>query len=418
MRPFALRRSDMLPSTVERPQASGRAESSVSSVCWLLALLTVAPLTATTLSHGPSSEVASENQPEFLEKYRLRLHNSANGLIEASRDRGATWTVLGHILSPVTTVNRSGFTASRWAQDSAIAATAVNAIHVKVTNNPQSGAGVVFSFVPVEQGVTFKGGAAQTQLSSAARTNIPGGTVLFGGGWAPFINSPVFVERAGNLERLAPEFSPKDSDVFVVVVQRPAKYPVEMTIENRFGGLITIRYSGEEPRVIGQVLRPVLGVGRFEGSFFAAVGRIRANHPGVIDVSTSPYHEHGGFQIIPANHAMSPEMTYARRHTQWMVVGPLNGLDPSWEGTAPLYSYFLQPSYDPKGFFTENWPESLLSRFRVEVKLKDGDPWQRMVEYAVDPKAPLPEEAFTALKDVKALRIVFPFPLEFLNEGR
>src|SRR5690606_29025231 len=87
---------------------------------------------------------------------------------------------------------------------------------------------------------------------------------------------------------LPAHYVPQIGDVWTIPIMRPLRYPRQITFENRFGGFIWLQFRGEEPRVIGQVLRPVEGVGRFVGSYFAGVGRIRANHNGVIDISTSP----------------------------------------------------------------------------------------------------------------------------------
>jgi len=90
------------------------------------------------------------------------------------------------------------------------------------------------------------------------------------------------------------------------------KYPSEIEFENRFGGFVTLKYPNGESKVVAQVLKPVEGVGRFGGSLYGNTGRIRANHTGVICIITSPHGQVGGFQILPDNHGMSPEMFNAR----------------------------------------------------------------------------------------------------------
>jgi len=364
----------------------------------------------TSAEHGPSPEVRVENNPELIEMYRLRVENRVGGEIAVSRDGGTSWSRLGQVTAPTHSVNTAGFTASRWAIAGRVCATSVNAIHIKVRNDAVTGKGVVFSIVPAEQGTTFTAGAARTSPGAVIYTDIPGGTGIFGR-WTPFVNGRVLVQRDGAVSSLTEDYVPRIGDTLIFPVERVKRLPKAIEFENRFGGLIRILYP-DESRIIGEVLRPVLGIGRFEGSVFADVGRIRANHPGVLDISTSPYGEMGGFQIVPANHAMSPETTYVRRYTQWMVVGPVNATDPSWEGTAPLFAYFLQPRYQPDDLFAEDWAERLLSRFRVEVRIKGGE-WQRMPALSVDPdmKKPLPESAFVALQDVTHIRIVFPDPL-------
>ncbi|HIE52676.1 MAG TPA: hypothetical protein EYP85_13045 [Armatimonadetes bacterium] len=371
---------------------------------WLLVVSSTA-VGATTLERGPSPEVEAENQPEFVELYRLRLVNVRGGEIAVSTNGGGDWQVLGRVLVPTERVDRRGFTASKWAPIGTVCATAVNALHLKADHNERDDRGVVFSLVPQEAGrPDYRSGANPT---ASIYTDIPAGTGIFGGGWAPFVGNPIFLEREEGLEALPRGYVPRRGDALVILVQRPAKYPCEIVFENRFGGLITLRYSDLQQKVIGQVLRPVLGIGRFAGTRFAAKGRLRANHPGVIDISTSPVGQVGGFQIVPANHAMSPETWYVRQYTQWLVVGPLNALDPSWEGVAPLFSYFLQPRYAPDDLRSLG---RLVRRVQVQVKLRGQEGWQLMPQRVApaDPNAPLPEEAYTALKEVTHIRILLP----------
>ena len=138
------------------------------------------------------------------------------------------------------------------------------------------------------------------------------------------------------------------------------------------------------------------------------MGRLRANHNGVIDISTSPHGKIGSFQIVPADHAMSPETHYIRELTQWMVIGPVSALDRSWEGVAPLYSDFLRPRYD-EADWNSDVMEGLLGRFRFEVKMRGKTEWEAMPSLWMNPNSALPQWAGTALKDVTHLRIVFPF---------
>jgi hypothetical protein len=195
----------------------------------------------------------------------------------------------------------------------------------------------------------------------------------------------------------------------VIQIRQPKRFPREIIFENRFGGLITISYRGEAPRPIGQVLRPVVGVGRFVGSYFSEEGRLRANHNGVIDISTSPRGVVGSFQIVPANHAQSPETHYVREQTQWMVVGPISALDPSWEGTAPLYSQFLRPRFDVNDINNPDTIEGLAGRFYFDVLKQGKTEFEPMPRFWLLPNKPLPSWANIALRDVQKIRIVFPF---------
>ena len=378
--------------------------------------LAAAKVPAVTLEHGPSPEIAPEVEVERVEIARLRVQNDVNGLIEGSFDGGQSWRTIGHVVKPTKQVNANAYVASSFIPNGTVAATAVNAIHIKPRMNRDGKRGIIWSLSPK---ASDQAGAASLQSEVApgasAYTDIPGGTGIFGGPFTPFVTNPVALDndRDNQLETLPENYIPKIGDTWVIRIERPRRYPRAITFENRFGGLITIEYYGEEPRAIGQVLRPVLGVGRFVGTYFAGVGRIRANHGGVIDISTSPVGLVGGFQIVPADHAMDPGTPYIQSGTQWMVVGPVSALDPSWEGVAPLYSAFLRPRNDPADFASPDTATTgLLGRFDIQVtrRRNNGDitDWQPVPEKWMREGTELPEAAKTALADVTQLRILFP----------
>jgi hypothetical protein len=363
----------------------------------------------------------AENQVEKIEIARLRIHNIKQGVIEGSRDNGQTWQPIGHVAQPTLKVNPRGFTASKYGPSGVVVATAVNAIHLKAGQNTKENRGIIWTLSPA--GNTAAGKVSlQSEVSpgSSVFTDISGGRGIFGGPYTPFVGNPIMLDndRNNQLSPLPDNYVPKLGDTWTILVQRPKKYPRAIVFENRFGGLITIDYRDEKPKPIGSVLRPVLGVGRFVGSYFAERGRLRANHQGVIDIATAPPETTGtvgrvgSFQIVPANHAMSPETHYVRELTQWMVVGPVSALDPSWEGTAPLFSQYLRPRYDPADV-SGDWVEDLAGRFYFDCKLRQKNgtisDWRPLPYFYIDPNKPLPNWAGTALANMTHLRIVFPF---------
>ncbi len=357
-------------------------------------------------ARGPSPEIAAEANATRVEYRRIRVENREGGAVAVSSDQGDTWQQVGKVLVPATGVNELGYTASKWVADGTVAASAVNAIHVTVRHNTEKDRGVTFSIIPRLASIA---GAAGRATSTAIATDIPPGTAIFGS-LAPMIGNPVHVEREGGLQLIPPDHIPAEGDVFVIVAERPVEAPSAAVFENKFGGLIYLEYLDGERRPVGTVLRPVLGVGRFPGTAYADVGRIRANHAGVIDVSTSPNGEVGGFQIVPKGHANSPEVYYIRTETQWMVIGPVNALDPSWEGVAPFFSGFLGPYASPEDLEAEDWLARYLGRARVDVRGKAGE-WERMPSLSLDVDAALPSWARDALKEITHIRIHFPIRL-------
>lgn len=341
-------------------------------------------------------------------EFQIVIENAKDGRIFIRED-GQTREI-GKVLVPCGALNDNGFTASMWGQDSAVTATAVNALHIKVTNNPATGRGVIFSVLPREF-LNVQPEDYQSYLSrnTSIFTDIPAGTAVFGGAHAPLVGSSLRFERGGNPPSPLPaDYIPQEDDRLLIGVRRLADIDY-IQFDNSFGGYITVKRIGQEPEVIGQVLKPVAGVGRFEGSAYARVGRIRASHPGVLCISTSPTGEIGGFQIIPREHAMSPEMTLARTLTQWMVVGPIDGRDPSWEGLPPLFNGELFPSYipvlgDAPDYAGISALNRLLSRFYVAGTMRGSEEW-----------GPLPSvtgRVDDALVHLGAIRIYFPLPVE------
>lgn len=347
----------------------------------LVALATVLMASAAIADRQPSPEVAAMNDERGAELFRIRVENREGGEIAVSRDGGTSWVRIGSVTLPATGVNPLGYTASKWADDGSVAASAVNAVHVKVATALETGRGIILSIVPAGQIV----GAAREGLTSIA-TDIPPGSGIFGGGLAPYVNSPVLLDSDGEPSRISPDYVPSVGDLLVITVTEPEPRLEWIEFENRFGGLITVRFVGGEESIVGAVLRPVIGIGRFDGTRDAAPGRIRANHPGVLDISTSPLGMTGGFQIVPSGHAGSPETGYIRTGTQWMVVGPVKVTDASWEGIAPLFGGYLRPDYRPDDLLHDDWMRRLLSRSQVQVRFDGGD-WEQMPRIAIDPAA-------------------------------
>jgi len=362
-------------------------------------------------SRGTSEAIAPENNPLMVEMYRIKIPNIKGGTIEVSEDKGSSWKKIGNVLFPAQAVSDQGYTASMWVSDGDIAAVAVNAIHIKTDFNNNDDRGVIFSIVPKE--ISRGSPTSEMDYGTSIHTNIKAGKDIFGGGYSPFVGNRVSViDTKESVSLIKTGYVPKAGDTLLIIVERPSKYPKEIIFENRFGGLIMIKYIDGDERYIGQVLRPIEGVGRFLGTEYADVGRLRANHAGVICIATSPLGLIGGFQIIPAGHGMSKEMKTARTLTQWMVIGPVNALDPSFEGVAPFFKYFLQPKYNEDDIDQPDWKKRLLERFLVEVKYKDKDGWQMMPVYSMRLDKPLPKWANTAMEVITHIRILFPIYLE------
>ncbi|OGC24402.1 hypothetical protein A3J90_03480 [candidate division WOR-1 bacterium RIFOXYC2_FULL_37_10] len=343
------------------------------------------------------SNAKQTSNESFVEQFRIKIINTKNGEVSVSKNFGETFQVVGHVVYPAGKINPKGFTATQWIGSSEVAATSVNAIHVKVDDKKG-----IFSIVPKEFLSSIKNYKSYLNSNSSIYTDIPASKSIFGGGLAPFVGNEVYI----NGEKTTKEI--KDGDLIIIVVKKPVKWPESIVFENKFAGKIFVNYPDGKSNVVGEVLRPVQGVGRFEGSMYLNPGRIRANHPGVIDISTSTAGRVGGFQIIPAGHAQSPEMSYARIKTQWMVVSMPSVFDGTPEGKPPLFKYFLKPQYDYDDINAKDWENKFLSRFLVEVMIENTDKWQPMPVYGLIRGEELPDYADTFLKNVEKIKILFP----------
>ncbi|NQT29212.1 MAG: hypothetical protein HQ596_01440 [Candidatus Saganbacteria bacterium] len=390
-----------------KPQITNH-KTQIATLFLFFSLFLASTASATLLVRGMPLGLTKENHPEFIELYRIKIENQVGGTVEVSEDRGQSWQPVGKVLYPTHKVNKNGYQAAKWIGEGQVAATAVNAIHIKTGGADWEKS--IFSILPKEFLKPPKHYQSFLSPDSSIYTDIPAGKSIFGGGFAPFVGNQVMVSSAAQPVVVMPrDYEPKIGDTYYIIVERPVDYPKEIIFENRFGGRIYLNYYGGDQRVIGEVLFPVSGIGRFAGSKYVTAGRIRANHPGVIDISVSPYGSIGGFQIIPALHTL--DMRYVKSSTQWMVIGPTDVEDPSLEGIAPFFKYFIQPNYRPDDLYAKDWEARFLDRFLVEVIYEGDSTWEPMPVFEIDEfylSGKLPAWADKALDKVSHVRIFFP----------
>lgn len=386
----------------------------------IASLFTALPLWAETSGPVPAGLSALQKSFEKKEIARVRIHNLRGGLIEGSRDGGVNWETIGHVVLPVAKVNNNAYLAAKYAPVGAVAATAVNAIHLKAGDNLAQNRGIIWSMIPAADTAAGRvslqsevGGSANKALASnaavspdaALRTDIPGGTGLFGGLWTPFVGNQIWLDKEGVLSAITDGYVPAAGHVWQLIVEQPRRYPSTVTFENRKDGLVTIEYRGEEPKPIARVLRPVGGIGRFVGSYFSEVGRLRANHCGVIDLSTSVGGRVGSFQIVPEHHAREYGVPF--QIPQYLIISPLEGA-PELEGTPPLFFGYVRPRYEANDL---NKPllDGLLGRFSMEFKRTGDDRWLPAESWWMEQGAPLYPWMNSAIAGITHIRLRFPF---------
>ncbi len=348
---------------------------------------------------------AHEMPPTFpafaqVESHRIRIVNSLEGAIQISTDKGQTWHLIGRVTAPATQ-SLMGYSASGYAQPGTVAATAVHGLRIRVgdfdTPDP-----LLINILPKEFSQTPSLFGGHVSGLSGIYTNIPVGTSIFRE-LSPLVGSPVFRESGmGQSQSLLPlNYIPREGDVLQIAVRQPVNPLSEVFFDNRAGGNVRVTYADGTKNVITHVVKPVVGIGRYDGCSYTGVGAINTNHDGVITVSTAPVttsplfegtgeERRGGFQIQPAYHNAQGDGAGA---PSVLVIGSRKKPPaPEMEGTPPLFY----------GYFDLGWGmDQPKHSWRMEVQHREG-PWQPMP--TLIGSLPL------ALADVSALRLVRDSP--------
>lgn len=333
------------------------------------------------------SSAHANTLPSFL--YEIKIPMEPNEYVTVRTDSGMT-DVIGQVVALPKTTRWPSYSASAWGTQGEVCASAVNALHMLVSVEKEKGR--TLSIIPRETIAPAAGPGASVVISSKA------GTGIFGA-WAPPVGSKISVIKKGTdeLSPLSVNNLPQKGDTLVITVQK-AYHGYMAEIENRPGGRVTI-WSKKDYRIIGRVIRPLAGIGRFEGTLFQRTSALRANHCGVIDFSSSKRGTIGGFQIIPWDHALlSKEMQGSWEMTQWMIIGPRDGKS-MMGGTAPLFKDILVPGPSEGELLWDIW--STYGRRSLILARKNGGSWQKLPEVA--------GRNDYALKDITHLKIYFPF---------
>lgn len=240
---------------------------------------------------------------------------------------------IGRVLGFPTESRYPGFTASKHGGGAQIIASAANAHHIQI--DVEEGAGRTVSIIPMRTYVAASGGMDTSFIIEGE-----GGLGLWGE-WSPYVGNPVYAINAAGIP--VPFNDPRlleHAKAVEIRVFAPDDGIEYFEIENRLQGRAWYHtpYGDHDFAV---VLQPVKSTGRFEGTVFEGRGMVRANHPGVVCISTSDRGHVGGFQIVPRNHTFSAELQKTRRMSQYIV---LRGVE--WEdltGQPPFFRGTVRP---------------------------------------------------------------------------
>jgi hypothetical protein len=225
-----------------------------------------------------------------------------------------------------------GFTASKYGLGGQVIATAANAHHIQIS--VEDGAGRTISLIPSQ---TF---AVAPGYGTSFIVEGVGGSGLWGQ-YAPYVSSPVYIINKAGMPVLFNSFQLFQFATAVEIrVYRPEDDIEYIEIENREGGSAWY-HDDKGDHQFAIVESGVTGTGRFEGTLYQGLGRVRANHPGVICISTCRKSEIGGFQIVPLSHTYSRELQRTRRMSQYIV---LRGVDfEDLTGRPPFFRGSIRP---------------------------------------------------------------------------
>ena len=303
--------------------------------------------------HIGESSVYRDEDPERL-MFTIHIPMEVRAQAQLIFPDGSTKDV-GRVLAFPSRSRHPGFTASKYGIGGQVIASASNAHHVQIS--VEDGSGRTMSIVP---SVTFAN--APGYDTSFVIEGI-GGEGLWGE-YSPFVGSPVYILNQIGMPVLFNNIQLYQyATAMQVRVYRPEREIEYFEIENIEFGRAWF-HDGVEDHQFAIVESPVSGTGRFEGTLYQGRGLVRANHPGVICISTSEKREIGGFQIIPLGHTYSSEMQRMRRMHQYIVLRGVNFEDLT--GQPPFFRGYVRPG--------DLSSEILTGRVKCKI---DGE-WQDM----------------------------------------
>jgi hypothetical protein len=325
----------------------------------VLQIAALAALAAPIFADTPNSQLPNTQPPDnsglqTVEVWRIRIANAVDGKIDVSTDQGLTWTIVGRVITPATE-SLPGYLAAGYAPIGCVAATAVHAIRIRLGDLSRAYPNMI-NMLPAEFTETPNGFGGHVAGDSGIYTDIAVGTSVFRD-LAPYVGSPCYqVTKSGALAQLTSAYAPAIGDTLVIISRRRVNPIRSILFPNVHGGNVTVTYADGTSQTVTKVVKPVDGVGRFDGTSYTGVGAVNTNHTCVITISTAPIaisplfegtgeERRGGFQIEPYYHNSQTEEAGA---PQVMVLGVDHSQSPTIEGTAPLFFGGINLAYDPQ----------------------------------------------------------------------
>ena len=301
--------------------------AAVSHVALLLSVLCAVLGIA---AHRGECSVYRDEDPERL-MFTIHIPMEVNAQAQVIYPDGTTKD-MGRVLAFPTRSRHPGFTASKYGIGGQLIASASNAHHIQIS--VEEGSGRTMSILPAW---TF---ASAPGFDTSFVIEGTGGSGLWGE-YSPFVGNPVYIVNQIGMPVLFNNMQLfQYATALQVRVYRPEREVEYIEIENKEFGRAWF-HDGKEDHQFAVVENPVRGTGRFEGTLYQGRGMVRANHPGVICISTSEVRQIGGFQIIPLGHTYSTEMQRMRRMHQYIVLRGVNF--ENLTGQPPFFRGYIRP---------------------------------------------------------------------------
>lgn len=274
---------------------------------------------------------AGVKDPSLL-MFTIRLPMTPGELAQVVFPDGGTLDV-GRVRAVPTKSRHPAFTASKYGLGGQVIATAANALHLQIS--VEDGSGRTISVIPAETFVAAPGFGTSFVIEGI------GGTALWGQ-YAPYVGSPVYIVNPVGAPVLFNNIGLLQyASAVEIHVYRPEEEIEYLEIENWPGGKAWYHDAEGRDHPFALVEHGVSGTGRFGGTLYQGPGMVRANHPGVICVSTTRKMDIGGFQIVPLSHTYAREMQKSRRMGQYII---LRGIDfEDLTGKVPFFRGEVRP---------------------------------------------------------------------------
>lgn len=365
----------------------------------------------------PPSELKLFDVPT-VRSFVVSIENVEDGAIDVIS--AGTRTNIGVVVKPVLFAQRASdmlwsyhYCKGQNGSHGAVVGTAVNSIDIKCGPKrdydplkPTNWLTSIISIVPFTQ--------EEGALDKDMVVSCPGGSDIFNK-WSPFVGSSVYALENEVWIPISDYFTsptrPAPKNI-LIDVRLPKVFYSYIEFENwTKGDTIKGEYMSDDGgvwvkdalgqrRQIAKVLQRVAGTGMFPGSEYAEVGQIRANTPGMIEISTNRWKGRiddptvlGGIQILGENDAKylhhNLGFTSIIGGKPYMVIGAMNAsstdlFSPEYTddngllmsptiGLPPFFNGYIRPNLDYDNFETS---------YRVFISEDFGRTWRSVPEIA------------------------------------